>query len=228
MRVVQAVFLEGAALDAVHQVFRVDGPQIINAGHVERVHSTFPPAPRCAGCRRAPGCPRRDETVRPRWPGRWIHAKGQRWFRPAPARPGSSRRQIPGPVRCRSGGCGKRRRRRSEKNAEWRRGFCPGCPCRNRARRTKECCGTSRALGFELDLHDFGKRHHDFLFAAAAGGVHVHFVGGDAGDALDTFRLERPVFTVSTRFLSASRRMTAKNPENFVSKNRRLNVNCPR
>ena len=44
---------------------------------------------------------------------------------------------------------------------------------------------TSRGFGFELNLHDLGERHHDFLFPRAEAGLHVHFVGGDARDALD-------------------------------------------
>ena len=43
----------------------------------------------------------------------------------------------------------------------------------------------SRAFGFELDLHDFSERHHDFLFSRAFGDLHMHIIGGDARDALD-------------------------------------------
>src|ERR1035441_36403 len=43
----------------------------------------------------------------------------------------------------------------------------------------------SRTLGFELNLHDFSERHHDFLFCRALGDLHMHFIGGDARDALD-------------------------------------------
>ena len=38
----------------------------------------------------------------------------------------------------------------------------------------------------------------------------------------------RAVFTINNKSLSASRRIVLKKLENFVSKNRRLNVNCPR
>ena len=43
----------------------------------------------------------------------------------------------------------------------------------------------SRSFGFELNLHDFSERHHDFLFYRALDDLHVHFIGGDARDAFD-------------------------------------------
>jgi len=43
----------------------------------------------------------------------------------------------------------------------------------------------SRAFGFDLNLHDFSERHHEFLFSRALDDLHMHFIGGDARDALD-------------------------------------------
>ena len=81
---------------------------------------------------------------------------------------------------------------------------------------------------FDLNFLDVGEWHHDLLPGGALQDLEVPLVGGDAGDAFRTISEARAVFTTSTRSLSAGRRIMLKKPENFVSKNRRLNMNWPR